>query len=85
MLHKNNTNNPTICKDLTKRTTGAILLKLKQTIERLQMNTTSWFNDRIQIIDTMLSNLDEGTLDIVTLNTMSLEELQNLYNDLLSE
>jgi hypothetical protein len=49
------------------------------------MNTTSWFNDRIQIIDTMLSNLDEGTLDIATLNTMSLEELQNLYNDLLSE
>jgi hypothetical protein len=49
------------------------------------MNTTSWFNNRIQLIETMLSNLDEGTLDIATLNTMSLEELQNLYNDLLVE
>jgi hypothetical protein len=48
-------------------------------------NTTSWFNNRIQLIETMVANLDEGTFDIDTLNTMSLEELQNLYNDLLVE
>ena len=47
--------------------------------------TASFFNDRIQLIEDLLRNTDEGTLDISTLNTMSLEELQELYNDLLAE
>lgn len=47
--------------------------------------TTSWFNNRIQLIDDLIANTDEGTFNIEVLNTLSLEELQDLYNDILAE
>ena len=47
--------------------------------------TTSFFNDRISLIDDLILNTDEGTLDVEVLNTLTLEQLQDLYSNLLFE
>jgi hypothetical protein len=47
--------------------------------------TASWFNDRIQIIDNLIANADEGTFNIEVLQTLKLEELQDLYMSVVAE
>ena len=44
--------------------------------------TTSFFNDRISLIDDLILNTDEGTLDVEVLNTLTLEQLQELYTNI---
>jgi len=47
--------------------------------------TTSFFNDRISLIDDLLRNADEGTFNVEMLYTLSLEELQDLYSNIFFE
>jgi hypothetical protein len=47
--------------------------------------TTSWFNSKETIIDSLLSNWDEDTFNITELQKSSLQELQNLYQTLIEE
>jgi hypothetical protein len=47
--------------------------------------TASWFNNRIQIIDNLIANADEGTFNIEVLQTLTLEELQDLYMSVVAE
>ena len=47
--------------------------------------TTSFFNDRISLIDDLIRNADEVTFNIEILCTLTLEQLQDLYSNLLFE
>jgi hypothetical protein len=51
------------------------------TQKELEM-TADIFNDRIQLIDKLIADADEGTFDIEMLYTLTLEEIQELYTNI---
>ena len=44
--------------------------------------TADIYNDRIQLIDRMIADADEGTFNIEMLYTLTLEEIQELYTNI---
>jgi hypothetical protein len=47
--------------------------------------TADIFNDRIQLLDKLIADADEGTFDIEVLTTLTLQELQELAANLVAE
>jgi hypothetical protein len=44
--------------------------------------TADILNDRIQLIDKLIADADEGTFDIEMLYTLTLEEIRELYTNI---